>query len=168
MRTVKCLLAVFIGCLFLSGVTVFPLDWELRVVASLFAKDSVIYDWFSTVRIAYEHVESTYPFLLYGYDWLAFAHIVLAILFIGPYRNPVKNMWVIQFGLIACVLVIPLALIAGPQHSIPFGWRCIDMAFGVVGFFVLSIVQIKLRHLQDQQPPPLVPGARSYSEEPAR
>ena len=63
--------------------------------------------------LAYRLVNAQYPFLLYGYDWLAFAHFVLAILFIGPYRDPVKNIWIIEFGLIACILVIPFALVAG-------------------------------------------------------
>jgi hypothetical protein len=38
---------------------------------------------------------------------------VLAILFIGPLRDPVKNKWVIEFGVIACILIIPFAMIAG-------------------------------------------------------
>jgi hypothetical protein len=74
-----------------------------------------------------------YPFLAYGTDWLAFAHLVIAVAFIGPYFDPIRNKWVITFGLIACVGVIPLALIAGPIRGIPFGWRLIDCSFGVCG-----------------------------------
>jgi len=40
---------------------------------------------------------------------------------------------VIQFGLIACVGVLFLALIAGPVRGIPFYWRVIDCSFGVFG-----------------------------------
>jgi hypothetical protein len=29
-----------------------------------------------------------YPFLAYGTDWLAFAHIVIAVFFIGPLVKP--------------------------------------------------------------------------------
>jgi hypothetical protein len=54
-----------------------------------------------------------YPFLAYGTDWLAFAHLVLAVLFIGPYLDPIRNKWIITFGLVACAGVIPLALVAG-------------------------------------------------------
>jgi hypothetical protein len=60
------------------------------------------------VLIGIRHTSKDYPFLFYGYDWLAFAHFVLAILFIGPLRDPVKNKWVIEFGIIACY----------PGHSI--------------------------------------------------
>jgi hypothetical protein len=73
-----------------------------------------------------------YPFLAYGTDWLAFAHIVLAILFIGPFVDPIRNRWVITFGLIASVGVFLLALIAGPIRGIPLYWRLIDCSFGLV------------------------------------
>ena len=49
----------------------------------------------------------------------------------GVLRDPVKNIWVIEFGMICCVLVIPLALIAGPIREIPFWWRVIDCSFAV-------------------------------------
>ena len=68
----------------------------------------------------------SYPFLAYGTDWLAFAHLMIAIAFIGPYRDPVRNQWVITFGLIACAAVIPLALICRPLRGIPMYWRLID------------------------------------------
>ena len=83
--------------------------------------------------------------MLYGYDWLAFAHFVLAILFIGPYNDPVKNIWVIEFGLIACVLIFPLAFIAGYFRSIPIGWQLIDCSFGVFGFIPLWICYRKIK-----------------------
>lgn len=104
--------------------------------------------WIEKVFIAYRKVNETYPFLLYGYDWLAFAHFVLAILFIGPYRDPLKNIWIIQFGLIACVLVIPFALVAGHFREIPIGWRLIDCSFGVFGFALLWIVYTRIQKLQ--------------------
>jgi hypothetical protein len=80
-----------------------------------------------------------YPFLAYGTDWLAFAHLVIAVAFIGPYLDPIRNKWVITFGLIACGGVIPLALIAGPIRGIPFGWRLIDCSFGVCGAIPLFL-----------------------------
>jgi len=66
-----------------------------------------------------EEMNATYPFLFYGYDWPAFAHIVLAVLFLGAMHDPARNVWVVQFGLIACALIPILAGI-----SIPFrGFR---------------------------------------------
>ena len=83
-------------------------------------------------------------FLFYGYDWLAFAHFVLAILFIGPYKNPVRNKWVIEFGILACIAVIPFALITGQFRGIPLNWRLIDCSFGIVGLATLLVVYQKV------------------------
>ena len=74
-----------------------------------------------------------YPFLAYGTDWLAFAHIVIAVAFVGPLRDPVRNVWVIEFGMIACALVIPYAFVFGAIRGIPLWWRLIDCSFGVFG-----------------------------------
>ena len=103
--------------------------------------------WLSRVLYAYVETKQKYPFLLYGYDWLAFAHFVLAILFIGPYKDPARNIWVIEFGLIACALVIPFAFIAGYFRGIPLGWRLIDCSFGVFGFAVLWYCYSQLKKI---------------------
>lgn len=80
---------------------------------------------------------AVYPWLAYGTDWLAFAHLVLAIFFIGPLIDPVRNVWVIRAGIIACMAVIPLALICGELRGIPIGWRMIDCSFGILGVLPL-------------------------------
>ena len=90
-----------------------------------------------------------YSFLFYGYDWLGFAHIVIALAFIGPYRDPVKNERVIQFGMIACILVIPFALLLGALRHIPFWWRIVDCCFGIVGIIPLAIVWVKIQQLKN-------------------
>jgi hypothetical protein len=59
---------------------------------------------------------------MYGTDWLAFAHLVIAVAFWGPLRDPVRNIWVIEWGMIACVGIVPLALFAGPVRDIPLWW----------------------------------------------
>ena len=97
--------------------------------------------WLSHVREGLETTARDYPFLAYGTDWLAFAHIVIGIAFIGPLRDPVKNIWVVEFGMIACLLVIPLALICGPIRGIPLYWRLIDCSFGVFGLIPLAIAR---------------------------
>ncbi len=84
-----------------------------------------------TVRDGVIATDRAYPFLAYGTDWLAFAHLVIAVLFVGPLRDPVRNVWVVQWGMIACAAVVPLALIAGPVRAIPFPWRLVDASFGV-------------------------------------
>ena len=39
-----------------------------------------------------------------------------------------------EFGKIACVLVIPWALVFGEVRGIPMYWRLIDCSFGVIGY----------------------------------
>lgn len=146
-KQVKRLLLAFIICLFLSGATAIPVAQELRFLLQFISPDTVASIWGMTILKSYESVQQQHPYLLYGYDWLAFAHFVLAILFIGPYKDPVKNSWVIQFGLIACVLIIPFAFVTGYFRSIPIWWRLVDCSFGVVGFAVLWPCQVKIKTL---------------------
>jgi hypothetical protein len=46
--------------------------------------------------------------------------------------------WVLRAGLIACALVIPLALICGAVRQIPIGWRLVDCSFGIFGAIPLG------------------------------
>jgi hypothetical protein len=72
--------------------------------------------------------------MLYGTDWLAFGHFMIALAFVGALRDPVRNRWLYQFGMAACALVPIWALVFGPLRGIPPWWRAIDASFGVVGF----------------------------------
>ncbi len=147
LRRIHFWLAVFIAGLVLSGVTAFPLQSELGWLAHLLhtswlrpiAESTHLLPWIERVSEALSVTNGRYPFLAYGTDWLAFAHLVIAIAFIGPWVDPVRNKWVITFGLIACAGVIPLALIAGPIRGIPLPWRLIDCSFGVLGSVPLLI-----------------------------
>ncbi|HXS57876.1 MAG TPA: hypothetical protein VN726_17200 [Hanamia sp.] len=136
---IKRLLAFFIISLLISGLTAIPVNSELSYLLSFLSPGSKIYYWLHEVSVAYSNVSREYPFLFYGYDWLAFAHFILAILFIGPWQDPVRNIWVIKFGLIACVLIFPFAFIAGHFRGIPFGWQLIDCSFGLFGIIPLWI-----------------------------
>jgi hypothetical protein len=147
-RSIRKIIAFFIVILFLSGLTAIPVESELTLLLKVFPSHSLIFEWLKKVVSAYHKVNIQYPFLLYGYDWLAFAHFVLAILFIGPYKDPVKNIWVIEFGLIACVLIFPLAFIAGHYRGIPIGWQLIDCSFGIFGFIPLWICYRKIKNLE--------------------
>jgi hypothetical protein len=115
--------------LVLSGVTAFPLLLEMRLLAALMP----LSPWLRTVREGLESAHAAYPWMAYGTDWLAFAHIAIAVFFIGPLRDPVRNRWVLQAGLVCCALVPVLALLAGPVRGIPLHWRLIDCSFGVLG-----------------------------------
>ena len=109
-----------------------------------------IQQWILNVYNALVQTNKAYPYLSYDTDWLAFAHLVIAVVCIGPLKDPVKNIWVIQFGMIACVMVFPLALIAGPIRGIPFYWQLIDCSFGVFGFIPLYICYRKIRLLESE------------------
>jgi hypothetical protein len=63
------------------------------------ARSGALYGWVVRVYAALRDMNSRYPFLAYGYDWLAFAHLVIAVAFIGPLRDPVRNKWVMEFRL---------------------------------------------------------------------
>jgi hypothetical protein len=147
-RIVKRLIVFFIFALFVSGLTAIPVAPELSSLLKNFRADCFIYYWLQKVLSAYRQVDEKYPFLLYGYDWLAFAHFVLAILFIGPYKDPVKNIWIIEFGLITCVLIFPLALIAGHFRGIPIAWQLIDCSFGAFGSIPLWICYRKIKNIE--------------------
>jgi hypothetical protein len=137
LRKIRIALIVFIVCLFLSGLTAIPLIPEIEFLLKYSKPGTSFYSWLDKVLIALKDTNEKYPIVFYGFDWLAFAHFILAILFIGPYRDPVKNIWVLQFGLIACLLIFPLAFIAGYFRGIPIGWQLIDCSFGVVGSVIL-------------------------------
>ena len=139
-RRIRALLLLFIVGLVLSGLTAFPLETELRWLTGAIgatAGDGGVAAWLVTVRDAVVVTNARYPFLAYGTDWLAFSHLVIAVAFLGPLRDPVRNVWVVTFGLVACAAVVPLALIAGAVRGIPFYWRLIDCAFGVGGAALL-------------------------------
>ncbi|GAA4898579.1 hypothetical protein ACFPM3_14550 [Streptomyces coeruleoprunus] len=156
LRRIRLWLAFFIVCLVLSGATAFPLVTELRLaegaltgwaspVADVFPG---LMEWIQRVSAGLDAADSQYPFLLYGTDWLAFAHLVIAVAFYGPYRDPVRNIWVVDFGIIACAGIIPLALICGPIRGIPFWWSVIDMSFGVFGVLPLLVVRRHIKRLE--------------------
>jgi hypothetical protein len=125
----------FIAGLVVSGATAIPLPAEVNwLVNSLPGSGSSdLARWLMRVRDALVQVQRTQPFLLYGTDWLAFGHFAIALAFVGVLRDPVRNRWLFDFGLIACALVVPYALGFGSLRGIPFWWRLIDCSFGVFG-----------------------------------
>jgi hypothetical protein len=142
-------LIFFITGLALSGLTAFPLEWELSLLTPLTeGGPDFISDWAAKVYGAIRETNAKYPFMSYGTDWLAFAHLVIAVAFIGPLRDPVRNVWVVQFGMIACVMIFPLAFIAGAVRGIPFYWQLVDCSFGVLGFIPLWICHRKIKRLE--------------------
>jgi hypothetical protein len=159
LRRIRTFLLLFMLGLALSGLTAFALETELRWLTGLLGASAStqpadvdgVLRWLVTVRDALIATNAKYPYLAYGTDWLAFAHLVIAVAFIGPFRDPVRNAWVVTFGLVACAAVVPLALIAGAIRGIPFYWRLIDCMFGVGGAALLWPCRRAIQSLEAQR-----------------
>jgi len=153
LRWIRILLVVVILGLVISGVTAFPLEWELGLASSLLHASPAVdlvpsfVEWVDRVRDAVAFNGSNYPFIAYGTDWLAFAHLAIAVAFLGPLVDPVRNVWVIRWGMIMCAGVVPLTLIAGSIRGIPWGWMVIDMSFAVIAIFPLFFADRLTRRL---------------------
>jgi len=134
--------------LILSGATAMPaetgLHWLMQYKDKLPASMG---DWLQTCYNALVDTNAKYPFLAYGYDWLAFAHFVIALSFIGPLKDPVKNSWIIDWQIICCIAVLPLAIIAGPIRQIPIFHILIDCSFGILGIIPLLITRNWIKKL---------------------
>lgn len=149
-KKIRRLIVFFMVALVLSGITAFPVETELRWVlkAKDFMPDAVV-DWLRSCYDAIKDTNINYPMLAYGYDWLAFAHIVIAGAFIGVYKDPVRNKWIIDWAIMACIAVLPLAFIAGPIRHIPFFHILIDCAFGIIGLVPLFICKKWIKQLEE-------------------
>jgi hypothetical protein len=156
-RRIKALTWFFIVGLMLSGATAIPLlpelDWLVKLTgaesAAAAGSDAPGWAaWLVKVQTSLRDTGGKYPFLFYGTDWLAFGHFAIAIAFIGALRDPVRNRWLFDFGLIACGLLVPYALAFGALRGIPWWWRLIDCAFGVLGFVPLWFCRKWARELE--------------------
>lgn len=154
---IRALTVFYIFALFFWGITAFPLESEIRIVTNILGIDVNLppetYDgfngWIATVANGIINTNMNYPFLAYGTDWLAFSHIVIGIAFLGVYFKPVRNIWIVYFGMIACIGILPLALICGPIREIPFFWRLIDCSFCLLGIIPLLLLRKYIKQLEE-------------------
>lgn len=150
---------LFIVGLVVSGITAFPLLSELNILSNILGAGSLhnpneymgLTFWILTVRHGLERTYAQYPWIAYGTDWLAFGHIVIASFFVGPLINPAASRSTIYTGIVACVGVIPLAMICGPIRGIPFYWRLIDCSFGVLGVLPLLYCLKMLKYIETER-----------------
>ncbi len=156
-RRIRFLLIFFMLALATSGLTAIPLRWEVALLNQWFGMNSLLQrvwpsftEWLSRVNDGVQTGYGRYPLLAYGTDWLAFGHVAIALAFIGPLRDPLKNLWVIEFGMMACLLVIPWALIFGSLRGIPFFWTLVDMSFGVAGIIPLWFARRSILGLEKE------------------
>jgi hypothetical protein len=144
-RKIRLWLVIFMTGLLISGVTAFPLQTELRFLRSVLEAAPVrplaeavgLLPWIARVHDALSQTNAHFPFLAYGTDWLAFAHLVLALLFVGPCRDPrSKHMdhHVRCRRLCGSNFACPHRW---ARRGIPLPWRLIDCSFGVFGVIPL-------------------------------
>ena len=137
------LVLFFLGILF-SLHTVLFVEVETEFFArhqgsgtSMEQKLPVVSDWIENLYVSVKETYTNYPVMAYCMDWLSYACVVFAIFLIGAIKDPVKNIWIIQVFMLACVLAAALPFIAGPFRGVPIFWRCLDGSFGLIGFLVL-------------------------------
>ena len=154
LKQIRILMWFFVISLVLSGLTAIPAETELELLQRFFSRDNMIGNWLNKVLQGVILTENNYPYLFYGYNWLAFAHFAFAILFAGAMKDPVRNKWIIDFGIICCILIIPYGMLMGNYRGIPAGWRLIDCCFGILGSILLLICRRKLRQIESLSPSP--------------
>jgi hypothetical protein len=150
LRNIRILLAVVLAGLIGSGLSAFPLLREsgrLDHFVHTFAFPEFVRAWIAYVHEGLAATYAAYPFLAYGTDWLGFGHLVVALFVYGAFLDPVRNVWIIRVSMIACVLVVPTALICGAMRGIPLWWRAVDSSFGIIGFIPLWLADRMIRHL---------------------
>jgi hypothetical protein len=150
LQKIRYMLIFFIVALLLSGITAFPVYSELKWATDqgIFNGTNSISVWLQRVWQGVNEANEKHPFLFYGFDWLAFAHVMIAVAFIGPYKDPIKNKWIIDWALLCCAAIIPLALICGPIRCIPWFHIVIDCSFGILGCIPLFIVKNWIKKLE--------------------
>ncbi len=138
LKKYRVVLGGFMLGLLLSGITAFPLTCELNLLFDWLSPRRELFPslfaWIARVRTGLIQTDAQFPFIAYGTDWLAFAHLMIFAAYIGPFREPVRNRFVLEWGMFCCVAVVPLAFICGPIRGITLGWTLVDCAFGIVGF----------------------------------
>jgi hypothetical protein len=144
LRQIRIAIFIVIFGLVLSGVTAFPLLHELNFISKLLvgsvtnpSAHTGFVQWILRVREGLEETYQRHPFIAYGTDWLAFAHLMIAVFFVLPFRDPVPYSGVLWVGIFCPLMIFPLAFICGPIRGIPLWWSVIDCSFGV--FFILPL-----------------------------
>ena len=150
LKEIRLWILTFVFLLILSGITAFPIETEIRFIYNhINWFPQFMHSWLTQVHNGIIETNRNYPFMSYGTDWLAFAHIVIGIAFIGPYKDPVKNIWIIEWAMLACVAIFPLAFLAAPIRQIPMFHVLIDCSFGVIGLLPLWICRRWIKQLEN-------------------
>ena len=145
LRGFRLTLGLFMLAVVVSGLACFALQrevdwlmhWRLLQISGLL--ETPLGPWLDTVQHALARQSAEAPFLFYATDWLGFAHLAFALAFVGPLLHPARNRWVLEFGALVCLGVIPLALIAGPFRGVPLFWRLAECVVAAVAAIPLLL-----------------------------
>lgn len=148
-REIKILLALYVIALVISGATamIVPegIAWLDKSIPTTW---STIYQWIHFVHLK---IQASPKFLLYGFDWLAFAHYVIAMSFYGVWKDAVRNKWVIEWAMLASIAIFPMAFVMGYLRGIPFWWQLIDCSFGVVSLIPLIMIHRRIKVMEKSE-----------------
>ena len=146
---VRTLLTIIIAITVLSGIaTIFPVTisgWLLENSSNFPAFMSA---WIEKVYAGLSETEKSAAFIFYGLDWLAFSHFLMAGLFFGAIRNPVRNKFIVEWALCGCMLALPVIWIAGVVRTVPVFHLLVDTVFAFAGIFVFLVIQKKITRIE--------------------
>ena len=128
------MLAIVALGLFVSGVTIWP--WEIEITFAISMLQSIkgpesLIQLLQEIRHDMRMLDESNSFVLYVADWLAFAHLVLAALFLMALKDPIRNVLVVRFGILCSLSVPILAITYIPMRGIPLFWILIDSSFAL-------------------------------------
>ena len=158
-QKIKAAVIITILGLLLNGISAVPLLTELKILLSKpNALPQFLRDWWTYVNTGVKETTNKYEFMRYGFDWLAFAHLLIAIAFLGVLKDPIKNEWLVKWGMIASALSVVMALGWERVRSIPLWWSFIDASIAIVSFIILWlcnkwIQELKRIQLSEQAKP---------------
>jgi hypothetical protein len=139
-----------------SGLTAIFAREGLQLLYPLFSPGSILdrlwpsmAEWLISVYLSVEATYTSYPFLAYGYDWLAFGHFIISIPFLMAIRDPLRLEWVVEYGIAACIAVLPFAIVFGAIRGIPLFWRLVDALFGIGGLLFLAVLRNRIKLLSE-------------------
>lgn len=149
----RLMLGIVAAGLLASGITCYFLKWEVSTTLDIVwnrTPDRIPlmegeYELFVKVEKGLVDIGRNFPEFFLGTDWLGFAHIVLAILFIGAIRDPVRNVWIVQFGMISAVMVVIAAFIFGHMRGLPPIHYFVDASFGFCAFIPLYLAYRRIK-----------------------
>ena len=155
LRKIRFYLILFLLAILFSLHTIIFVEAETKLFAKCFGHNTFmeklcpcVAEWMEHLHLAVLQTYTSYPVIAYCMDWLSYACVVFAGFLLGAIKNPVRNVWIVQVFMVACILAFIFPFIAGPIRDVPIFWRFIDSSFGVVGFLFLLLPYRLIKKLE--------------------